>query len=1064
MRCPSSSYIRVLRVASARALVAVLLVCGFAPRTHGINIRDFIAAGQVLHSGPMLLSQEPGVCALTPCPQPPLGGEPVNVEERGTSLFLDFSAMQAVTPCFLLVFRPGDWKLRFEAPNAPNAPFPIELTEFREAHLEFGTGVLGDQPGEGVALFFPWPADAWQSAQQTSLHMVIFNLTQGTGRERAYFADFLGRGGLPPLRLCPLEDGDSRLDVIVQRAPTGFSPDPFDGATDEIVVRGRTATFYVAVVSQLPASGPGVQGWNLFASLSENLRFVGATTAGTVVADVDVQYVYPTPPAIIHPDTGLPQGEGFVATAIPAVNDPPWTLPPVGTATVLRVTVETRDAIPAGGEVSGEVVWRDNLVGVDPESGERTIPVRNNFGVYSWTYYPCTCARVRLVFRSEEFSELLVPPGGRVTIPDVFTPELAGICELIDCPAPRFGEEDPNAPEEPGYSFFIPFSGQQLLHEVGTYFFRPGDWALELSHPPDELPGFPAMLTEFREDEIELGNNGVIGDQPGEGIVIFFSLPPELADAARQHPFHLALTNNTGGTPRARTYLIRDFGFGSLPAFRLCASSRGDSRLDAIVQRDFVGSSAALFAGAVDEVAYSVRPGETGRGTFFVGIVSDFAEPDVGALGWSLSASVTGGLRVVDGRTVARFEEIRRTEGFEVFQIVDPAIIHPDTGLPQGQGFVQAIVLSFDRQLTLPPRGTETVAEVTVETTTPVGEGALIGGEVEWRDDMRGRGQPVTNTVTVEGRSFHFCTCRRARLFFAAFPDCNRNGLDDREEVSGDLAPDCNQNGAPDSCDIAAGTSPDDDGDGVPDECECALHCEPVSAHYDVPRADVHEAVLGRVRITEAVNASGQAVPFVVGDCDQDGDMDLVIRSSSVDAVEPATVHLDSACTDGTFPRLVALRLLTQNARITGYDGMGRAVDEAAASPPYREQVLALSSATGIARVEIRAEQSCLVEVCWCCDLTIPPRFRRADGNGDGKVDISDAVSMLGFLFLGGPAPLCPDAADANDDGEVDISDAVSTLNFLFLGGQVPPEPGPFACGDDPTPSQLGACAATMCP
>jgi hypothetical protein len=61
-------------------------------------------------------------------------------------------------------------------------------------------------------------------------------------------------------------------------------------------------------------------------------------------------------------------------------------------------------------------------------------------------------------------------------------------------------------------------------------------------------------------------------------------------------------------------------------------------------------------------------------------------------------------------------------------------------------------------------------------------------------------------------------------------------------------------------------------------------------------------------------------------------------------------------------------------------------------------------------------------------------RLRRANVNLDDKVDISDAIALLGSLFLGTRELDCPGAADANGDGRVDISDAVRILGFLFLG------------------------------
>ena len=91
------------------------------------------------------------------------------------------------------------------------------------------------------------------------------------------------------------------------------------------------------------------------------------------------------------------------------------------------------------------------------------------------------------------------------------------------------------------------------------------------------------------------------------------------------------------------------------------------------------------------------------------------------------------------------------------------------------------------------------------------------------------------------------------------------------------------------------------------------------------------------------------------------------------------------------------------------------------------------------------------------------PIFRRGDTNDDGKADISDAVTTLGFLFLGVPTALdCDKSADTNDNGKLDLSDPVALLNHLFLGAPAPP--APFAqCGPDPTEDNLICGAPGPC-
>jgi len=64
------------------------------------------------------------------------------------------------------------------------------------------------------------------------------------------------------------------------------------------------------------------------------------------------------------------------------------------------------------------------------------------------------------------------------------------------------------------------------------------------------------------------------------------------------------------------------------------------------------------------------------------------------------------------------------------------------------------------------------------------------------------------------------------------------------------------------------------------------------------------------------------------------------------------------------------------------------------------------------------------------------------DTNGEGKVDISDAVYLILYFFKSGGTPQCPEpytsCADVNGDGEVTISDVVYLINYLLKGGDPP--------------------------
>jgi hypothetical protein len=102
--------------------------------------------------------------------------------------------------------------------------------------------------------------------------------------------------------------------------------------------------------------------------------------------------------------------------------------------------------------------------------------------------------------------------------------------------------------------------------------------------------------------------------------------------------------------------------------------------------------------------------------------------------------------------------------------------------------------------------------------------------------------------------------------------------------------------------------------------------------------------------------------------------------------------------------------------------------------------------------------ESCELEV-----VASEPRFRRGDANGDGTVNITDAIAILGCKFAGERCPSCRDAADVNDDGTDNITDPIRLLNHLFIGDGPPPLPGPLECGVDPTGDTLAPCVHDRC-
>jgi hypothetical protein len=64
--------------------------------------------------------------------------------------------------------------------------------------------------------------------------------------------------------------------------------------------------------------------------------------------------------------------------------------------------------------------------------------------------------------------------------------------------------------------------------------------------------------------------------------------------------------------------------------------------------------------------------------------------------------------------------------------------------------------------------------------------------------------------------------------------------------------------------------------------------------------------------------------------------------------------------------------------------------------------------------------------------------FQCGDVNLDRAVEISDAVYIINYIFLGGGEPSPLQSADVNCDSSADLSDAFYIINFIFMSGSPP--------------------------
>ena len=90
--------------------------------------------------------------------------------------------------------------------------------------------------------------------------------------------------------------------------------------------------------------------------------------------------------------------------------------------------------------------------------------------------------------------------------------------------------------------------------------------------------------------------------------------------------------------------------------------------------------------------------------------------------------------------------------------------------------------------------------------------------------------------------------------------------------------------------------------------------------------------------------------------------------------------------------------------------------------------------------------------------------YVRGDCDGDGTPcsGVNDALELLSWLFLGRSEPPCLAACDPDGNGELELADAVYGLNFCFKGSDAPVEPFP-ACGVGTDADQALGCEISAC-
>jgi len=87
--------------------------------------------------------------------------------------------------------------------------------------------------------------------------------------------------------------------------------------------------------------------------------------------------------------------------------------------------------------------------------------------------------------------------------------------------------------------------------------------------------------------------------------------------------------------------------------------------------------------------------------------------------------------------------------------------------------------------------------------------------------------------------------------------------------------------------------------------------------------------------------------------------------------------------------------------------------------------------------------------------------YYRGDVNKDGKLNVTDVIYLVNYLFKGGPKPIeFVDQGNVNNDANTNVADVIYIVNYLFKGGPAPIDNNRFLADPnnfvDPTHRSLG--------
>jgi hypothetical protein len=222
-----------------------------------------------------------------------------------------------------------------------------------------------------------------------------------------------------------------------------------------------------------------------------------------------------------------------------------------------------------------------------------------------------------------------------------------------------------------------------------------------------------------------------------------------------------------------------------------------------------------------------------------------------------------------------------------------------------------------------------------------------------------------------------------------------------------------------------------------------ATHVQ-TSVQYD---PDLAPTTLGGTGWPEFVDRVGTGTPLTV-EVDYNNGRVRVYLSAPATGAQPAFDRVQVLDTAVTFPGSAGVEPVLQSA----YLGFSAATGGSFATQEVDDVTVRVygESCNPVPEVcnnglddDCDGKTDCADEDCAAApNCQVGVRFIRGDVDASGPpANITDGIYILNYLFTGGDAPPCFDAADTDNSGTHNITDGIYILNYLFTGGAAPPPP-----------------------